>query len=66
MQSRNIEIAALYPICRKIASIGTKAKASHFLAEFKLTSKFESDVLDAYTKDVEKALIDYVDKINAN
>jgi hypothetical protein len=65
MMERNIDMAALFPISRKIASLGTKASASHFLKEFKITSQFESDLLDAYTKDVETALIKYVNKLNA-
>jgi len=65
MELRGIDLAALYPISRKIADIGTKASANHFLKEFKLTSKFEQDVLDAYSKDIQEELVKYIDKINA-
>lgn len=65
MQSRSIDLAQLYPIARKIASLGTKASASHFLKEFKLTTKFENDVLLAYTKDIKDILTNYVNKENA-
>ena len=65
MEARNIDMVALYPIARKIASLGTKANAKHFLNEFKITSEFEKDLLDAFNADVQEALKDYVEKINA-
>lgn len=64
MRERSINLAALYPIAIKIASLGTKASASHFLNEFKITSEFETDLFNAYQEDVKDALIEYVNILN--
>jgi len=62
--SRGMDIALAFPIARSIASLGTKANASHFLAEFKTTKAMEDDVLEAYSQDVQEVLTDYVNKLN--
>jgi hypothetical protein len=49
-------------ISRKIATLGTKAHASHFLNAWKITDEFKSDAMQAYILDVRTELQAMVDK----
>lgn len=64
MDSRNIDMAALYPIAKKIGNDGTKESALHFLEYFKLTPQFEQAVLDGFTEDVKNKIIDITKKLS--
>lgn len=59
---RGIDQAAVYPIAQKIAAVGTKSSATHFLEEFKLTTEFEDEVLGAFMEDVKQQIIDMTKK----
>lgn len=63
MDSRNIDMEALYPIARKIAKMGTKADALHFLELFKLTPRFEQTVLEGFTEDVKNKIIEFTESL---
>lgn len=62
--NRNIPLSAAFPIAQKIATLGSKMNASHFLEKWRLSKDFEGEILDAYMKDVEIALQEYVNKLN--
>ena len=48
--------ATAFLISRKLATLGTRLHASHFLDQWKLTPEFKSDIMQAYIADVKIAL----------
>lgn len=65
VESRGLDLALAYPIARKIATLGTKQNASHFLAEFQITKLFEDKILSAYKNDIATLLEDTFKNLNA-
>jgi len=53
-------------ISRKIATLGTKMHASHFLDKWKLTTEFKDDVMQAYILDVKLEMQKYIDEFEAS
>jgi hypothetical protein len=60
------DAATAFIVSRKIATVGTKLNAIHFLDEWKLTDEFKTDALQAYIEDVKTELSQIIDKLNAD
>lgn len=54
--------ATAYLIGHKIATLGTKMKASHFLANWKVTKEFEDKAMQAFILDTKEELQKFIDQ----